>query len=435
MAHVDLPAPTPYAPPEPGTVTVYRGGTLIDGTGGPARPGMSIVVDGSVITEVGPDGTVAVPEGASVVDVTGRFVIPGLIDAHQHIATPPNRPIAEAVLRRQVYGGVTATRDMADDLRQIGDLARATLIGELPGPDIHYAALMAGPGFFDDPRTWQVSQGATPGHVPWMQAIDDSTDLPLAVAMARGTYATAIKVYAELPGATVAAIVAEARRQGIGVWAHAAVFPATPAEVVAAGVDAVSHVTLLAQQTADDFLTSYKTKAPLDVERLVREGDPRLDALFAQMVERGTVLDATASMWTWLAEDADDAEGKARALANDALSARITADAHRAGVMIATGTDYENSPDHPFPSLHTELVYLAERCGVPAEQVIRCATLVGAISMGMQDVRGTVEAGKLADFVVLAADPIADLANLSSIEYTVKRGRRFDRADYDKDGR
>ncbi|NUR49494.1 MAG: amidohydrolase family protein [Hamadaea sp.] len=430
---MDEPAPTPFAPPATGSVTVYRGATLIDGTERAPRPRTTVIVDGDVITQVGPDDQLAAPDSAQVVDLAGRFVVPGLIDSHQHIATPPNRPVAEAALRRQVYSGITAIRDMADDLRQVGDLARAARIGEIAGPDIHYAALMAGPGFFDDPRTWQVSQGETPGHVPWMQAIDEGTDLPLAVAMARGTHATAIKVYADLPGATVAAIVAEARRQRIMVWAHAAVFPASPAEVVAAGVDSVSHVSLLAQQTAGEPLSSYKTKPVLDIERLVRDGDPRLDALYAQMRERGTILDATAGMWLWVADQAEDAEGKERALANDRLSAKLTADAFRAGVLISAGTDYEAEPTQPLPALHSELGYLVKRCGIPAADAIRSATAIGAASLGAADVMGTVEAGKLANFVVLAADPLADIDNLGRVVCTVKRGRRFDRAEYEGD--
>ncbi|MBR7831133.1 hypothetical protein KDK95_32810, partial [Actinospica sp. MGRD01-02] len=215
-------------------IAAYRGATLLDGTGAPARPATTILVDGERIRLIAPDADVPaelLELADTVVELDGRHVIPGLIDSHQHIATPPDRPTAEATLARDLYGGITATRDMADDLRQVSDLARAALVGEIPAPDIHYAALMAGPGFFDDPRTWQVSQGATPGQVPWMQAVDAGTDLPLAVAMARGTYATAIKVYADLPGETVAAITAEAHRQNIAVWAHAAVFPATPAQV------------------------------------------------------------------------------------------------------------------------------------------------------------------------------------------------------------
>lgn len=426
MAHEDVPAPTPYAPPAPGEVVAYQNATLIDVSSGTAQV-TTIVVDGDVIRAVGP---AAATEGVTVVDLGGRYVIPGLIDSHQHIATPPNRPVAEAALRRQVYGGITAIRDMADDLRQIADLGRAARIGEIPGPDIRFAALMAGPGFFDDPRTWQVSQGETPGHVPWMQAITDQTDLRIAVALARGTGASAIKVYADLGADLVTAIVAEAKRQGIAVWAHASVFPASPSEVVGAGVDAVSHASLLAQETAAEPLSSYKTKAPIDVDALVRAGHPKLDGLYKLMLDKGTVLDATASLYDWIAADADDDETRDRARSNGALSARLTADAYKAGVPISAGTDYENDPADPFPSLYTELAFLVQHCGLSAEEAIRSATLVGAMSMGAQDVMGTVAAGKLANFAVLADDPRADIGNLRSITLAVKRGHRFAREAY-----
>ncbi len=315
MDHEEAGAPAPFAEPGSGSVSVYRRATLIDGTGGPAQPSMTIVADGAGIVLVAPDDEVPADQGdgTQVFDLAGQFVIPGLIDSHQHIATPPNRELAEAALRRHAYGGVTAIRIMADDLRQISDLARATRVGEIPGPDIHYAALMAGPGFFDDPRTWQVSQGETPGSVPWMQAITDETDLPLAVAMARGTHATAIKIYADLPGRSVAAITAEAHRQGISVWAHGAVFPASPAEVIGAGVDSVSHVTMLAYEGAAEQLSSYKDKPPIDYDRFAAGDDPQLASLFAQMRSRGTILDATASMWTRTWDAPADPEGQARA--------------------------------------------------------------------------------------------------------------------------
>ncbi|WP_392674496.1 amidohydrolase family protein [Streptomyces sp. LN785] len=432
MAHEDVGAPAPFAAPAEGTVVLYRGATLIDGAGGPARPSTSVVVDGAQIRTVVPDGEIpaALLAEARIVDLRGAFVVPGLIDSHQHIATPPNRPVAEAVLRRQVYGGVTAIRDMADDLRHVADLARATLVGEIPGPDIHYAALTAGPGFFDDPRTWQVSQGAVPGAVPWMQAVTGATDLPLAIAVARGTYATAVKIYADLPAATVAAITAEAHRQGMGVWAHAAVFPASPGEVVDAGVDAVSHVHLLVHEFADRPLTTYKDKPPVDRDRFLPGDDPGMAELFARMRERGTVLDATNSLWDWLADDADTPEAKAQARANAELSAALTGQAFRAGVEVSAGTDYETAPGQPFPSLHDELVFLVERCGMPTAQAIRAATLAGALSMGAEDVMGTVAAGKLANFVVLRQDPLSDIRNLRSIDFVVKRGVRLDRADF-----
>ncbi|MFF4896199.1 amidohydrolase family protein [Streptomyces sp. NPDC001068] len=428
-------APTPWAAPSAGSVTVYRGAALFDGTGDRARPGTTIVTDGARIHTVTDDGDPLpqLPADAPRVELDGRFVVPGLIDTHQHLATPPDRPAAEAVLRRLVHSGVTAVRDMADDLRQIGDLARATLVGEIPGPDIRYAALMAGPSFFDDPRTHEVSRGAVPGAVPWMQAVTPETDLRIAVALARGTYAAAIKVYADLDAETVAAVTAEAHRQGIAVWAHAAVFPAAPGEVVAAGVDSVSHVTLLAFEDPTGPLSSYKAKPPVDHARFSTGDDPRLAALFAEMRRRGTVLDATASMWTSDELRGDTAESAERARLAAELAAAVTAQAHRAGVGICTGTDFETEPDDPFPALYGELAFLADRCGMPAAEVLRSATLVGARAAGTEADMGSVEAGKLANFAVLDEDPLQDIAHLRSISLTVKRGRRFTRADFEKD--
>jgi imidazolonepropionase-like amidohydrolase len=418
----------------------YRGATVLDGTGDAARAGTTLIVEEDRLAYVGPDADAPADllAGAEVVDLAGRHVIPGLVDSHQHLATPPDRPLAEAVLRRDLLGGVTAVRDMADDLRQIADLARAALVGELAAPDIHYAALMAGPGFFDDPRTWQVSQGAKPGEVPWMQAVTPETDMPLAVAMSRGTYATAIKVYADLEGDMVAAITAEAKRQGIAVWAHAAVFPASPGQVIAAGVDSVSHVQLMVHEAAGRALTTYKDKPPIDYARFEGGDDALMAGLFARMREQGTVLDATASLWGRIAgelkdSDSPDAELLERAAANDRVSAALTAQAWRAGVTVSAGTDRDPDPAEAWPPLFEELDYFVQRCGMTPVEALRCASWGGAVSLGAADRLGTLQAGKQADFVVLAEDPTAGLAALRSVVTVVKRGRRFERADLIED--
>jgi imidazolonepropionase-like amidohydrolase len=425
------PAPTPFAPAEPGQVAVYRDVSLIDGTGAPVRRGMAVVTDGPTIKAVVPDAELGSSDlsGAETVDVQGAFLLPGLIDTHQHLSTPPNRDQAEETMRRQLYGGITAIREMAGDLRQMADLARAALVGEIAGPDIHCAALMAGPSFFDDPRTWQVTQGATPGATAWMQAIDEETDLRLAVALARGTGATAIKVYADLDGPLVTRIAAEAHRQGMLVWAHAAVFPALPHDVVAAGVDVVSHAHMLAYHLAGVRPVAYGQQRRHLAEvyqRFMEAPVDAVDALLDDMRRRGTILDATASV---VARISSGAPGAAE-LAQDVLR-RLIDRARRAGVVICTGTDYETPPGDRLPSLHDELRFLVDSMGMPPQEVIRAATLAGAASLGQEATMGGIQAGKLANFLIVADDPYEDIDHLRGIITTVKRGRRHDRADYD----
>lgn len=429
----DEAAPTPYAAPPQHAWVCYRNATLIDVAAGIARPAMSILVEGDTIQAVIPDGELRdeTVREATVVDLTERFVMPGLIDSHQHLATPPNRPVAEARLCRQIYAGVTAVRDMADDLRHMADLSRATLVGEIPGPDIYYASLMAGPSFFDDPRTVQVTQGAVPGSVPWMRAITDDTDLVLAVANAVGTSATAIKIYANLPPRMVAAITTEAHRQGIKVWSHGTVFPSGPADVVGAGVDVVSHANLLAFHVAPTVPDSYQDKTPVTVQQF-HDGAGSVKQLLEEMRGRGTILDATLSLTR--SRPALPAEhGEKPARVDPAIAVEITAMAHAAGVPISTGTDYEAPPESSWPSLHDEMAFLCTEVGMSPPEVLHSATLVGAQSVGMSDVMGTIEEGKRANFVVLARNPFGDISQLKSVDFVVKRGHRFDRSEYAAD--
>jgi hypothetical protein len=190
--------------------TLYCDVTLIDGTGAAPRPHQDILVRGERIVAIGSHGAVPADKLTLRVNLSGRFIIPGLIDSHVHLATPPNTAQAKAVLRRDLYGGVTAVRDMADDLRPVAELGRESLTGELPAPDIYFAALVAGPSFFNDPRTAAASFGVTPGEALWMQAITSRTNMVEAIARARGTSATAIAIYADLPSSLVNALVREA---------------------------------------------------------------------------------------------------------------------------------------------------------------------------------------------------------------------------------
>jgi len=222
-------AQPPWARPDTSTV-IYDGVSLFDGTGTPLQSEMAIVVRNSRIERVVPVGEVSEHErqSAEVVDSRDLFAIPGLVESHTHLATMADRESAQFLLNRYLYAGITTARDMAGDVRSLMDLQRASLVGEIDAPDIYFAALVAGPSFFADPRTVTSAMGLTPGAVPWMQAVVDSTDLRELITIARGTFATGLKTYAALDGRLLARIAGEARYQGMPVWSHTHVGPARP---------------------------------------------------------------------------------------------------------------------------------------------------------------------------------------------------------------
>lgn len=405
---------------------VYQGATVIDGTGAAPHSNMNIVVKGERIEAIVPAARFRRLPGMRVEDAGGLFALPGLIDSHVHLASPPDRRYAEAVLRRDLYSGITAVRDMAGDARALADLSRAAKLGEIDSPDISYAALVAGPEFFADPRTAESTKGEIAGQVPWMRAVTPGMDLPRTIAEAHGTGATAIKIYADLPGELVSSIAEEAHRQHMLVWAHAAVFPASPAEVIGAGVDVVSHACLLAYQASAKVPAAYHNRAPVEEEKFA-QANPAVEALFDEMKRRGTILDATLWVYDvmWKLPNASP-----KPYCSLALAEKLTAQAHRAGVEISAGTDSDAPWQERYPSLFHEMSLLVHAAGMTPAEALRASSLIGARTIGQEKEMGTLEAGKLANIVFTAKNPLDDIETLQSVTMTVKRGKLYRRHDY-----
>ena len=387
--------------------------TVIDGTGAAPLTDQTILIRNGIIASVGPS-TAPVPSGVQAEDLTGKFVTPGLINAHVHITRNGDLVHYRNLLGRLLLDGVTAIRDLAGDARILGYLAREARI-DAPGwinapgwPDIYYSALMAGPTFFsEDPRVADTSRGILLGTAPWMRAIDETTDLRLAVAEAKGTGATGIKLYANLPASLVKAVTAEAHRQGLLVWAHSTVFPAKPSDLIEAGVDVVSHVPYLAFEAEPRVPADYNARGKNDFTR-VRPDDPKITALLAQMKEHGTILDATLYPFQ-----------KSAAKGILPWSYAVTRAAHQLGIPIDAGTDSDGPP------LVDELILLVKECGFTPLEAIRSATQVSAMTIGQSARRGAIAPTMAADLVVLSADPTQDIANLRKIVAVYKDGRVF----------
>jgi imidazolonepropionase-like amidohydrolase len=413
-------------------VEILHGFTLIDGTGAPPLANAAIAFRGARIIATGRADELRVrfadSTGVIETDLGGAYVVPGLIDAHVHLATVPDRPRAEAELRRMLRAGITSVRDMAGDARALASLARDTRLGEIEGPDVYYSALMAGPSFLADPRPQASARGAEAGEVPWMQAITPETDMVTAVAMARGTWAQGIKIYANLEWNEVTRITEEAHRQGMRVWAHSMVFPTRPLQVVRSGVDVVSHVCRLAWEAVSDAPTEYHH------ERLPDYGSFTVDApvfteLFAEMKARGTILDATLALYARAdrARAADPDKGPPVRCDTD-FARRLVRRAHEEGVAIAAGTDFSPPADEPFPALNEEIEELVAHGGLSPMDAIVSATRIGAEAIGIAERVGTLEAGKLLDLVVLEADPTRDIRNLRRVREVWKNAGRVERS-------
>ncbi|MDQ3712159.1 MAG: hypothetical protein M3388_08080 [Acidobacteriota bacterium] len=126
-----------------GEILALTNATVIDGIGGRPKPNMTLVVSGERITEMSPTGKKRLPAGATVMDLSGQYIMPGLIDSHYHLI-PYDKVEEEMIARFALLGGITGVRDMAGDGISLAELAKAARDNNVQSPRIYFSALMAG---------------------------------------------------------------------------------------------------------------------------------------------------------------------------------------------------------------------------------------------------------------------------------------------------
>ncbi len=395
------------------------GATLIDGTGHPPVADAVVVVDGDQIAAAGARRSTPIPPDADEIDARGRYLLPGMIDAHVHVSSPDfvtvkpkgdptayMTTLATQNLRSALQAGVTTVRDVCGPRMNLA-LRSAIERGHLVGPSIYTAGkgiCMTGGHGSNDPDA--VHQVDSPDAV--RQAIREERSAGVDLIKLLTSHRTD---YPEFRREEVEAGVDEAHRLGLRVSIHAANL-VTTAMAAEAGVDAVEHGSFLAEATA---------------ERMGRKGIFLVPTLWVKhdLAERLRRWQATPEKFPW---------GDAKDLAASAMWFQRCVDqlpttmalAKKHGVRIAAGTDFVLA-DFPWCVLPEEVEFLT-RLGLSNMDAIESATRVGAEILGLEDRLGTVEPGKLADLILVDQDPLADIKALAAVSWVMQSGRVIPRS-------
>jgi len=390
--------------------------TIIDANHKTPLPHQTVLITNNIISNIFTDATRPIPDSFYIFKLNGKYLLPGLIDAHVHMATDPsgvdNRMHTLDVLQRMLYSGITAVRDMAGDARTLAGLSRDARTGDIVSPDIYYSALMAGPRFFSDPRSAAATQGGIAGKMPYMLGVTDSTNMELAIAEAKGTGATGIKLYANLSAPLVNKIVTEANKQHIIVWGHAWLQDANPSDLVMAGVNTISHAPLIIHDKMDTIPAAWKHT--LHDSSFWNSVTPDFSSLFQLMKQHHTILDATLLTYKKWAEDDTSMRYDYE------LAKRITTQAYKAGVIIDAGTD-----DDQEEFVQKEIAVLVKDAGFAPVDAIIAATLNNARVLHIDKTCGTVSINKTANLLITDKNPLEDIENINSVNMVIKNGAIF----------
>ncbi len=351
----------------------------------------------------------------TVLNMKGKFIMPGLIDSHNHLS---GRRITDKALENALSNGITCVRDMGGDCAYLNILREDIQNGVIAAPDIYFSALVGGEAFIQSDRR---AISSTPekyeiGQAPGMRSVNDSTDLDQLMLESVDLGATGVKIYSHLSPALIRGIAQKAHQYGLKVWAHGIVPPSGLEEVVAAGVNSISHINFFLMPDHWD-LKKHGTMA-FDSAQIRPD---RLRSVFMSMKAQNIFLDPTIFLGLRMAnlrisDSVDRMEYK------NALIF-VLREAWRQGVKIVAGTDIFLSDKKGYvPELHDEMKVYAREAGIPNYEVIRMATIYGAELLGMEGQFGSIEKGKQANLLVLNANPLQNIDNTKNIHLVIKNG-------------
>ncbi len=440
---------------------VLEGGRYFD-PAGQMRPFAALVIEGERIkTIIAPGESYSAPAGTEVVDARGRFVIPGLIDGHVHLVhiLRSLQISAEELFPLFLAHGVTSVRDAGDEITAQQKLAAyAETHPELAPRVFMCSPLVDGNPVYHPFVSWPMT---------------DPAKVPAFVERMSGAGVRTFKIYVGTSREVGQTLVREAQHRGKWVTAHLA-WGYGAQDAVADGINSLEHI-----GSVFEFIlpadtprwpppverAAFSKEALAALERRVMESkavvdldSPVVKDLIAAIVKRRVAIDPTLVVYrNWmLLRDLESVqqhpdlkplparlrEGwhqSARSLPLDPATAglrrqqfdkmmALTLKLHRAGVELMAGSDTPVQFCPPGGALHQELELLAD-AGLSPSEALLAATRNNARALGQSDQLGSIEAGKLADLVVLDADPLLDIRQTRRIHRVIRAGVVLDPAE------
>ena len=399
-------------------VTVLTRATLIDGTGAPAQRDVTIVIENGRIREIGPSTAVAAPANAAVVDLSGKFVVPGIINGHGHVGPPPRDP----QLRQYALYGVTTTTSMYFDQDDIVEFKARQKAGELRG-----ARILTVKYRFMSPPFNPGSEAKTPeeGRAKVDEIVANGADFVKVWIDAQGGR------HPKLSREFCAAVLDQARKHGKLTMAHV-VELADARMIVDEGVNILAH-NVRDQEIPDDFIATLKQRNVSVISTLARE-----EALFVfgdgpaftdnPFFQKGLSAERLALLKTKKREEQAGDPARPRWLRmfdTDKKNLKKLADA---GIRFGFGTDSGGALDRYFIQGFFEhrQMELMRDAGLTTTQIIQAFSKNNAELLGIDRDFGTLAKGKAADLLVLTRNPLDDISHMRTIEAVYLGGKKFE---------
>jgi hypothetical protein len=406
---------------------VIRGGSVFNSRTGKMESDRTVAVEGQRITFVGNAADYSVPKDARVIKAEGKFIIPGLIDAHVHLhflSTAAGVPDTD-LLPKYLAAGVTSVREAGDHIEAQAAVAQFAALHETSCPRIFLCSDLID----RDPPIHGAEAGV---------GVKSPHEIPAIIQRMADHGITTVKIYAGTQRGVGNTVIRESHKRGLFVTGHLANY--TAQDAVADGIDGLEHVT-----SVFDFVLNGAGRDAVDLN------NPAAKALIDDLVAKKVLVAPTLVVFRNMLLEGDQPtiinnpdneiappamrdywakQVRDQHIAGVSLDYRrgvfrkyqeLTGALHRAGVKLLAGTDAPEAYCPPGFSLHQELRLLVES-GLSEAAALQAATINNAMALRQQENLGSIEKGKIADLVILDADPTVDIGNTRKIAYILKGG-------------